>query len=152
MRRVLLSCVAALAACAMIAGCGSSASKQSNVATAQSTQQYEQQGQQVNCDEFMQQLADGCFYVTAFDADNMTPRHVFDEEGNDLGEVDQIWAAGYCECYAQLAFQTFGCLTVIEHENLDDASYAQMYEPIVATCSIPPDEQNPDGSFPSDTN
>ena len=105
----------------------------------------------INCDDFMQQLADGCFAVTAFEADNETPLHVFDEAGNDLGEVDQEWAAGYCECYAQLAFQTFGCMQVIEQESLDDESYARLYEPIVASCSFN-FELPHDDNFATDTN
>ena len=138
MRRIVLGLITAAVCCFLMAGCGSTQKTQTNSATAQQAQSDEQQSE-LNCDEFMQQLADGCFAVTAFEEDNVTPLHVLDEAGNDLGEVDQIWVAGYCECYAQLAFQTFGCLQVVEHENLDDATYALTYEPIVAACAEPPE-------------
>ena len=134
MHKLLISLVA-LSACSMLmTGCGSSSQVQPQAATnAQAAEP------QVDCDAFMQQLAEGCFSVTVFEEDGTTPIHVFDEANNDLGEVDQEWAAAYCECYAQLAFQTFGCLQVVDHENLDDATYAQTYEPIVAACAEPPD-------------
>ena len=140
----------ALFALMFVMGCSSS-QKETKSATAEQVGAAQAAEQGINCDEFMQQLADGCFAVTAFEADNETPLHVFDDAGNDLGEVDQMWAAGYCECYAQLAFQTFGCMQVIEQESLDDASYAQLYEPIVASCALGPDLPQ-DNDFASDTN
>ena len=139
MRRIVLGLITAALCSVMMAGCGSTQKAQTNSATAQQQVVDDPSAEGLNCDEFMQQLADGCFAVTAFEEDYVTPLHVFDEAGNDLGEVDQMWAAGYCECYAQLAFQTFGCLQVVEHENLDDATYAQTYEPIVAACAEPPE-------------
>ena len=138
MRRIVLGFITAAVCSVMLAGCGSTQKPQTNSATADQVQD-DPTTAPLNCDEFMQQLADGCFAVTAFEDDYVTPLHVFDEAGNDLGEVDQGWAAGYCECYAQLAFQTFGCLQVVEHENMDDATYAQTYEPIVASCAEPPE-------------
>lgn len=88
----------------------------------------------VNCDEFMQQLAGSCFKAMAFEADGTTPLRLKDAAGNDAGEVDQAWAAAYCECYAQMAFQKFGCTTVVSHENMDDATYAATYADVEAAC------------------
>lgn len=92
----------------------------------------------VDCDALMQQLAQSCFSITAFEADGQTPLHVADEAGNDLGEVDQVWASHYCECYAQLAFQTFGCETIVTHQSISDEEYDKLYAPIIASCEEPP--------------
>lgn len=143
MRELGLGMVAMFVA-GMLSGCGSvviggndSQSATNEVQAAPAKQE------NVDCDAYMQQIADECFKVTAFQDDGTTPLRMYDEAGNDLGEVDQAWAAGYCECYAQLAFQTFGCTTVIEHNKLDDAAYDAAYEPIRLACSS--DEQ-PAGS------
>ena len=98
MRRFLIS-LAALAACTIIAGCGSSQST-TQTKTAADEQAVSSTDNEVDCDAFMQQLADSCFAVIAFEEDGTTPLHVKDDDGNDLGEVDQRWAARYCECYA----------------------------------------------------
>ena len=130
MHRIMMA-IAAVSTCGLLmVGCGSS-----NQAQPQTAANVQESEPQVDCDAFMQQLAEGCFAVTVFEEDGVTPIHILDEAGNDLGEVDQEWAAGYCECYAQLAFQTFGCSGVLKHEDLDDAAYARTYEPIVATCA-----------------
>ncbi len=130
MHKIMMA-MAAVSACGLLmVGCGSS-----NQAQPQTAADVQPSEPQVDCDAFMQQLAEGCFSVTVFEEDGVTPVHILDEAGNDLGEVDQQWAASYCECYAQLAFQTFGCSGVLKHEELDDAAYATTYEPIVATCS-----------------
>ena len=88
----------------------------------------------VNCDDFMQQLANSCFKAMAFEADGVMPLRMKDASGNDAGEVDQAWATAYCNCYAQMAFQKFGCTTVVSHENLDDATYAATYADVEAAC------------------
>ncbi|MCL2325237.1 MAG: hypothetical protein FWC40_01855 [Proteobacteria bacterium] len=90
---------------------------------------------EVDCDAFMDEMANVCYLGTAFEADGMTPRHDFDEDGNDLGEIDQEWAAAYCSCYAQLAFQTFGCMGVLSHLNLTDEEYDSKYESVRYECA-----------------
>ena len=133
-----------LLAAGLLSGCGSVIIGESQPATSEKAESPAvKQDESVNCDAYMQQIADECFKVTAFEEDGTTPLHMQDEAGNDLGEVDQEWAAGYCECYAQLAFQTFGCTTVIEHNNLDDAAYEATYEPIRLACSA---EENVEGA------
>ena len=147
MRRVLTGIVA-LVACIVLASCGSSSNtKATSTATAATEASEATEANEVDCDAFMQQLADSCFAVIAFEEDGVTPLHIQDDAGNDLGEVDQQWAASYCECYAQLAFQTFGCTTVLEHEDLDDDTYASTYAPIVSACSA-----NDDANSPSEGN
>ncbi len=154
MKHPFLTSLAAFACCSMLNGCAavlfnapdssSSNDTSSNDTSAEEAepvaQQNEEEQPSVDCDAFMQQLADACFKVTAFQADETTPLHVIDESGNDLGEVDQQWAAEYCECYAQLAFQTFGCATVISHENLDDEAYTQTYAEISNACASSGDD------------
>ena len=140
MHKIMMA-IAAVSACGLLmVGCGPS-----NQAKPQTAADVQESEPQVDCDAFMQQLAEGCFAVTVFEEDGVTPIHILDEAGNDLGEVDQEWAAGYCECYAQLAFQTFGCSGVLKHEELNDADYATTYEPIVATCAteLAPGEEPP---------
>ena len=132
----------AIAVMALMASCGSSQGKQqtNTAADVQSQQAAQSQQATIDCDAFMHQIADDCYVSLAFEDDNTTPRHEFDEEGNDLGEVDQHWAAGFCECYAQLAFQTYGCTTVIQQmTEMDDTTLAETYEPIIATCEQPPE-------------
>ena len=87
-----------------------------------------------DCDELMKELSESCFKVTAFQADGKTPIHIEDEQGNDLGEIDQAWVKDYCECYAGLAFQTFGCETIVKHQSLSDEEYNKLYAPIIASC------------------
>lgn len=140
MRYLGLGTVALLAA--GLLGCGSVVIGENQNATSESVERAPAKQDSVDCDAYMQQIADECFKVTAFEEDGKTPLHMFDEAGADLGEVDQAWAAGYCECYAQLAFQTFGCTTVLEHNNLDDAAYEAAYEPIRLACSS---EEAPEG-------
>lgn len=89
----------------------------------------------VDCDAFMRGLGQSCYNVMVYKEDGVTPLRLIDEAGNDLGEFDKIWATNYCDCFAQTAFQTFGCSVVMAHEELDDASYAAAYEPIVASCT-----------------
>ena len=132
MHRFLLG-IAALSALMIFAGCGSSNQNTSTKTAADEAAA--SADNEVDCDAFMQQLADSCFAVIAFEEDGVTPLRMKDDNGNDLGEVDQYWAASYCECYAQLAFQTFGCSTVVSHEKLDDDTYASTYAPIVSACS-----------------
>lgn len=90
-----------------------------------------------DCDALMQELAENCFMMTAYEEDGVTVLHVIDELGNDLGEIDLNWVASYCECYAQLSFQTFGCSGVLEHEALDDAQYEEAYGGIRMICAEP---------------
>ena len=87
------------------------------------------------CANILQQLAQNCFKATAFESDGSTPARVLDAEGNDLGEVDQAWAAKYCECYAQTAMQEFGCEAIIAHEELDDGQYEATYANVVRACT-----------------
>lgn len=87
-----------------------------------------------DCDELMKELSESCFKVTAFQADGKTPIHIEDDQGNDLGEIDQAWVKDYCECYAGLAFQTFGCETIVKHQSLSDEEYNKLYAPIIASC------------------
>ncbi len=152
MHKLFMVLAAASACCMLMTGCGSSSNVQPQSATgATETPASEPQ---VDCDAFMHQLAEGCYVVTVFEEDGVTPIHVYDEANNDLGEVDQEWAASYCECYAQLAFQSFGCSGVLAHEELDDATYATTYEPIVATCAgdlMPVDENAAQAPINSDS-
>ena len=165
MHKLFMVLAAASACCMFMTGCGSSSKVQPQSATgATETPAPESK---VDCDAFMHQLAEGCYAVTVFEEDGVTPIHVYDEANNDLGEVDQEWAASYCECYAQLAFQSFGCSGVLAHEELDDATYATTYEPIVATCAgdlmpseetsapVPANQDGDDagtaGEYPEDT-
>ena len=142
MRQILIG-MAAVVFCAVFCSCGSVIIGESQDATSENTSgnaseaQANEPASDVDCDAVMQQLADSCFKVMAFEADGTTPLHLNDADGNDMGEVDQNWAASYCECYAQLAFQTFGCKTVLSHEELDDIAYATTYAPIVSACSAP---------------
>ena len=145
-----------------LVGCGSvTFGGGSEAATQDQTQDQEQEQAQdasaskseapkadFDCDALMQQLADNCFTVTAFEADGKTPLQVTDEAGNAMGEVDQAWAKDYCECYAGLAFQTFGCETVITHQNLSDEEYDKLYSPIIASCEEVPVEGAPDANAP----
>lgn len=94
-----------------------------------------------DCDALMQELAENCFKITAYAEDGVSVLHVIDEGGNDLGEIDLNWAASYCECYAQLAFQTFGCSGVLGHENLDDQQYEEAYGGIRGICTQPAEAQ-----------
>lgn len=103
--------------------------------TAQETKTETKTDRTLDCDALMQSLADNCFNITAFDKDGKTPLHITDENGNDMGEVDQKWASAYCECYAQLAFQTFGCTEVSKHQELSDDEYDKIYAPIIASCT-----------------
>ena len=132
MHRFLLG-IAALSALTVLASCGSS--NQNTTTKTAADEAAASANNEVDCDAFMQQLADSCYAVIAFEEDGVTPLRMTDDNGNDLGEVDQYWAASYCECYAQLAFQTFGCSTVVSHEKLDDDTYASTYAPIVSACS-----------------
>ena len=134
-----------LLAASLLSGCGSVIIGENQSATNEKAESVAAKPAEsgVDCDAYMQQIADECFKVTAFEEDGKTPLHMQDEAGNDLGEVDQEWAAGYCECYAQLAFQTFGCSTVVEHNNLDDDAYNATYEPIRLACSA---EENAEGA------
>lgn len=142
MRQILIVFVALLA-CTSLSACGAVIFGESNQNSAQTqTDAQQEQAEQVglDCDALMQKLADSCFTVTAFEADGKTPLHMNDEAGNDLGEVDQNWAAEYCECYAQMAFQTYGCEDVSAHQALSDAEYDKLYEPIIAACTEPQNE------------
>ena len=156
--RIIIAIIASVCACVILSSCGpvyiGSAARQAaqNKANAEaaanktettdtaaaaaadnSTAQTAAEAR-VNCDEFMQQLAESCFKAMAFEADGTTPLRMKDASGNDAGEVDQNWAKAYCECYAQMAFQKFGCTTVVSHENLDDETYAATYADVEAAC------------------
>ncbi len=148
MRRCVLSSMV-LAACAMFMGCGSvviGSPDEATEATPAAAQTANAQDSSLDCDALMQALADSCFKVTAFQEDGTTPLHEVDEAGNDLGEVDQKWAAEYCECYAQLAFQTYGCQDVNTHQSLNDEEYDALYAPIIASCTTNTVEQNAEGT------
>lgn len=160
--RLIIAVVASLCACVILSSCGpvyigsaarqaaqnkanaeAAAAENSDTAAAEGSASGESSaneaeassgGAGVNCDEFMQQLAESCFKAMAFEADGTTPLRMKDASGNDAGEVDQNWAKAYCECYAQMAFQKFGCTTVVSHENLDDAAYASTYADVEAAC------------------
>ena len=145
------TCLAvALMSLFLLASCGSSSAKQSKTAASQdaaSAQSDSSAG--LDCDNFMQSIADNCFAKTAFEEDGVTPVKVLDEAGNVLGEVDQEWAAGYCECFAQLAFQTFGCETVMSHEKLDDEAYEATYADVIRACTNLSFEQNETADEPA---
>lgn len=123
---------------------GEDANNSTQEQTQNTTNTEQSQTSNLDCDALMQQLADNCFAAAAFEADGSTPLHIIDEAGNDLGEVDQTWAAHYCECYAQLAFQTFGCEQIVTHQNLADDEYDKLYSPIIASCEEVPNEQSTD--------
>lgn len=138
--RQILTVFVALLACTSLSACGAvifGESTQNSAQNENNAQQEQQEQLALDCDALMQKLADSCFAVTAFEEDGKTPLHMTDEAGNDLGEVDQNWAADYCECYAQMAFQTFGCETVSAHQTLSDEEYDKLYEPVIAACSEP---------------
>jgi len=150
MRSIWLSlaavvCVASLSACGSV-NFGTRPDTELTASTLTQTRQQQETPEvtetpeeaqpEVDCDAFMDELANVCYFVTAFEADGVTPRHDFDEAGNDLGEVDRDWAAAYCSCYAQLAFQTFGCLGVVSHSELADEEYDGKYESIRYECAI----------------
>lgn len=140
-RRVFCFGGFAMAALVLLTSCGSTQSTQQSKTVADEYKQpVQEERASVNCDEFMKQMADDCFLSVAFGDDNETPRHEYDEAGNDLGEVDPRWAAGFCECYAQLAFQTFGCTTVLEQmTQMDDNTLAATYDEIISICEEPPE-------------
>ena len=88
-----------------LVGCGSvTFGGGSEAATQDQTQDQEQEQAQdasaskseapkadFDCDALMQQLADNCFTVTAFEADGKTPLQVTDEAGNPvLDALDPI--------------------------------------------------------------
>lgn len=159
MKRLLI-CSAAVFFCTSVVGCGSIVFGSSNQASSSSSATQTESGdaaqteaatpdtanaastteavqeQKVDCDTFMKGLADSCFAVMAFEADGKTPLRMRDEAGNDLGEVDPAWVSSYCTCYAQTAFQKFGCSTVMADEDLDDAAYSAKYATIVQDCSM----------------
>ena len=90
--------------------------------------------EELDCDAYMQSFADSCFEVTVMD-ENGALRNDVDADGNDLGPVDQGWAADYCTCFAQRAFQEFGCAAVYADEELDDAAWQAKYMVIGDACA-----------------
>ncbi|MBO5753154.1 MAG: hypothetical protein J6S69_05595 [Proteobacteria bacterium] len=166
----LLIVLAAVGFCTIGVGCGSIVFGSSNKAPTQPAesetvapaeeqpvvaedQTVDADGAKMDCDTYMKGLSDSCFKGMAFEADGVTPLHMRDEAGNDLGEVDQAWTASYCDCYAQTAFQKFGCTEVMADESLDDAAYSAKYAPIVSDCSnvgMPEEAAAADTAVPAD--
>ena len=123
---------------AMLSACGSvrfknEAPEAATQETAQTTSE-NANAEELNCDEYMQSFADSCFEVTVLD-ENGALRNDVDADGNDLGPVDQGWAADYCTCFAQRAFQEFGCAAVYADEELDDAAWQAKYTAIGDACA-----------------
>lgn len=122
---------------AMLSACGSvrfnEKSDSPETATAE-TAQPASANEELDCDAYMQSFADSCFEVTVMD-ENGALRNDVDADGNDLGPVDQGWAADYCTCFAQRAFQEFGCAAVYADEELDDAAWQAKYMVIGDACA-----------------
>ncbi len=87
-----------------------------------------------DCDAYMKSFAKTCFDVTVFDENGLLLNDV-DENGNVLGPVDQNWAKDYCDCFAQLAFQQYGCQAVHNDESLDNDAWLERYGSIREQCA-----------------
>ena len=123
----------------LFCGCGSVRFNESSseVATASATTDSSQASsgeQELDCDQYMQSFADSCFDVTVKDENGML-RNDVDANGNDLGPVDQAWAADYCTCFAQRAFQEYGCAAVYADEELVDEAWQNKYNAIGDACA-----------------
>ena len=129
----------ALLCMTLLCGCGSVRFNESSseVATASATTDSSQASsgeQELDCDQYMQSFADSCFDVTVKDENGML-RNDVDANGNDLGPVDQAWAADYCTCFAQRAFQEYGCAAVYADEELVDEAWQNKYNAIGDACA-----------------
>lgn len=120
----------AFSLCLIGAGCAPQMSEPQAVTRASAEGQADE-----GCDAFLRAIAQNCFQRTAFLDDHDTPRHVFDAAGHDLGEVDQKWASEYCSCFAQIAYQKFGCETILQHESLSDDEFLKSYEEVIHLCT-----------------
>ena len=116
MRKILLP-IFMLALCFVSFGCASSA-KQEVQAPVEETA--EVPSVDVDCDLLMQEIIHDCL-STQQDAST---------------EEEKVAAVSYCECFAQLSFQVFGCTTIYSHQSLSDEEWEATYSDIFAECEV----------------
>lgn len=137
MRNIFACFVSILLCASVLPACGSVRFNEQANATNAATQDAAQaasENQELDCDAYMQSFADACFEITVKD-ENGALRNDVDADGNDLGPVDQGWAADYCTCFAQRAFQEFGCASVYADEELNDEAWQAKYNAIGDVCA-----------------
>jgi len=135
MRKIVLTAAALVCALSM-AACGSSSSKSTTAQPKVSTAEVQAAAEAgtLDCDAFMQDYADDCFNIAVYEEDGVTLRNDVDENGNVLGPVNQGWAADFCACFAETAFNTFGCAGVAADASLEREEWKAKYVNVRDTC------------------
>lgn len=118
---IMISCLA-FVSCAPT-GKNAQGAQSAEAQSTQSAASAEAGGLGVDCDQLMQDISNDCFQASSVDENNQP-----------LPEGELLWVGDYCECYAQLSFQSFGCSGVVEHQKLGEEEFQSTYGDIFAEC------------------